>query len=212
MSARKTIGFFVVLLILLIFFPVENQAARKNKKVVILINGLLGYNLKAGSDNDYIPGENDFPMTPAYTGLGLGCGLMFNLSDRIALRVTGDYILGSEVEKKDPSDDETVKYRTYDSINILGGMIYRFGIKQRFFASGGAGFNILNPYADKEAEGSLGSVVIISAPDSKINLMASIGGGIIFPLKKSILKIEALFNLIFETGKNSILLRMGIGF
>lgn len=201
-----------MLLILFMVFPGESMASRNKKKVVILINGLLEYTLKSGSDSDYIPGENDFPITPSHTGFGLGCGLMINLSDRIALQVAGEYLLGSDVEKTDPSDGETVKYRTYDNINLLSSLMVCFGTDHQFFFSCGGGFNILNPYEEKEVEGSLGSLIIISTPDSKINLMARIGGGVIFPLKKSFLKIEALYNLIFNCGKNSILLRLGIGF
>jgi hypothetical protein len=212
MQMKKSITFFVTILILLTFFSETGMAVQKNKKLIILINGLFSLTQKMGSNNDYIAGENDFPVTPAHNEFGLGCALMFNLSDKIAIQLAGDYLFGTEVNKEDPSDGEIIKYRTYDNINLLGSVMVKFGKKNQFFASCGGGLNILNPYADKEVEGSLESLIIISAPDSKVNLMASLGGGAIVTLKKSILKIEVLYNMIFNSKKNSILLRMGIGF
>jgi hypothetical protein len=188
------------------------MAIRKNKKTYILVHGVFNLAQEMGSNDEYVPGENDFPVTPAHNEYGVGCGVMVNLSNKFAIRLSGDYLQGAEVEKEDPSDGETIMYRTYNNINVLGSVIFKFGGKTRFFISCGAGINILSPYADKEVAGSLGSIIMLRAPDSKTNPMASFGGGVILNMKKIIFKIEALYTKIFKYQKNSILLRLGFGF
>ena len=211
MSAKKLVTFSLTLWMLYSFLPGDRMAGKKNKKMYILVNTLFNLVQRIGTNNDYIAGENDFPITPAHKEIGLGCGLMINMTEKLATQLVCDYLFGTEVKKEDPFDGETVRYRTYNNINILGSVIFKFGKKYKFFLSGGGGVNILNPYDDKELEGNLGSLIIISAPGTKVNSMLSFGGGWILNMKKTILKLEVLYNLILNIKKNSILLRLGIG-
>ena len=211
MLNKKSMTFFVILLVM-ITFPQKGMTTQKNKKTYIFVHVAFSLAQKMGSNDEYVPGENDFPITPAHKEYGVGCGLIINLSNRFAIQLSGDYLLGAEVKKEDPSDGETYMYKTYNNINVLGSLMFKFGRKNRFFISCGAGLNILSPYADKEVEGSLGSIIMLQAPDSKTNPMASFGGGVILNMKKIIFKIEALYTKIFKYEKNSILLRLGFGF
>jgi hypothetical protein len=212
MLIKKLVIFFLTIWMMLTFFSVNSMAMGKFKKVYILFNGIFSIQHQLGDNNDYTAGVNDFPVTPTHKEFGLGCGLMINFSEKLAAQLVGDYLFGTEVEKEDPSDGEIVMYRTYNNINVMGSMILKFGRKNQFFTSGGGGINFINPYDDKELEGSLGSLIIISAPESKINPMISFGGGVILKMPKAILKFEAAYTLTFKTKKKSILLRLGIGF
>ena len=184
----------------------------KDKKVHIELYGLLNPTMELGSIEDYVPGENDFPVTPSFLCLGGGCGLWLKLADRFIARLSLDYLPGSEVDKKDPSDGERVSYKTYNNMNILGSMIYTFHGKIQPFISGGGGINILFPYPDRETQGSLGSIIFIEAPDQTINPIASFGGGILFNIKKYFLNLEVLYTLGFNSRPNSILFRLGLVF
>jgi len=182
------------------------------KSFYILLSGSFSLTQAIGSDSDYVPGINDFPVTPSHNEYGGGLGFMFDLSDNIAIKIEGDYLLGTEVVKEDPSDGETYTYKTYDNVNVIGSLVLKFGDETQFFVSGGGGFNILMPYADKEETGSLGSIIVIEAPETTTNLMAAVGAGVIFNTGNMIVKIEGQYTMIFDYEKNSILLRLGLGF
>jgi hypothetical protein len=68
------------------------------------------------------------------------------------------------------------------------------------------------PYEDKEETGSLGSIILIEAPEKKTNPMALFGGGVIFKMGRGFFKVEAFYSKIFDYDKNSILIRVGFGF
>jgi hypothetical protein len=215
---KKNLFFFTTLIVLtLLVLPAMISAQKKvdiqdKKGFYILLNGAFSLVQTMGSDSDYIPGENDFPVTPSHSEYGGGLGFMFNLAESLALKVEGEYLLGVEVEKEDPSDGETYTYKTYDNLNIVGSLLYTFGEETKFFISAGGGVNILMPYDDKQETGSLGSVILIEKPDTTTNLMAAFGGGILLQTGSMIIKIEGQYAMIFDYEKNFILLKLGIGF
>jgi len=212
MSSRKLISFVVVALVIFALFPQKGMSNQTKKKLSILVHASFSLAQKMGSVDEYEPGENDFPITPTHTGLGGGLDTIIDLSEKFAFQLSADYLSGAEVKKLDPSDGETYLYKTYDNINIMGSVLFKVSLSSPFFISFGGGMNILCPYADREVSGSLGSIIILEAPDKTINPMAALGGGVILAKKKMILRIEALYTVIFNYQKNSILLRLGFGF
>lgn len=206
----KRIITFVSVFFLIFISPI--QSATQQKKVYILLYGTFNLVQKMGNIGDYVPGENDFPITPAHFESGGGLGLFINISHRFAIQLSSYYLFGNRVNKEDPSDGETVTYKTYNNINTLGSVIVKVGSKPQFFICGGGGFNVLIPYPQKEVEGSLGSIIILQPPDKKINPMVGVGGGVILNFKKMILKLEALYTMILRYEKNSILIHIGFGF
>lgn len=197
--------------IVIIFSPYVNNA-QTVKKTFILIHGSFNLTQQMGSNDDYAAGDNDFPITPAHSEFGGGGSLFINLSKRSALQFSVDYLFGAEVKKEDPSDSEIFMYRTYNNVNVLANGIVKFGKKKQIFLICGAGINVLIPYAEKEVEGSKGSIIVLQPPDKKINPMAAFGGGVILNMKKMIFIIEALYTMIFNYNKNAILFRIGVGF
>jgi hypothetical protein len=211
LSVIAMIILFMVVLSGLISAQTKVNISRE-KSFYILLNGTFSLAQDIGSDSDYVPGVNDFPVTPSHSEYGGGLGFMFDLSDSIAFKIEGEYLLGADVEKVDPSDGETYTYKTYDNVNVIGSLVLKFGDETQFFVSGGGGINILLPYADKEETGSLGSIIIVEAPDTTMNPMAAVGAGVIFNTGSMIVKIEGQYSMIFSYEKNAILLRLGIGF
>jgi hypothetical protein len=213
MSKNKVLNVLFILFVVSSLFSLETHAQEeKEKSASFMLIGTLAMVQEIGSNADYVPGENDFPITPSHIEYGGGLGLMFNFSKLLAFQLTGEYLLGAEVEKVDPSDMELYTYRTYDNINVLASLLIKFGRKTRFFVTAGGGMNILMPYEDKEETGSLGSIILIEAPEKKTNPMALFGGGVIFKTGRGFFKVEALYSMIFDYDKNSILIRVGFGF
>lgn len=209
-SRKLAIVFFILLG--LISLPQKSETAQNKKRIYILFQGAYSMAQKLGSADEYVAGENDFPITPAHDEVGLGLGVIMNLSNRFAVQISVDYLLGAEVKKEDPSDGETCTYKTYDNVNLLGSGIVKLGGKTQFFISPGVGINLLAPYADKEKTGSLGSIIVIEAPDKKIHPMMVLSGGVIHNMRKTFIKLEILYARIFDYQKNSILFRLGLGF
>jgi hypothetical protein len=213
MNKNKVLNVLFILFFVSTIFSLETPAQeKKEKSLSFILFGTLAMVQEMGSNADYVPGENDFPITPSHLEYGGGLGLMFNFSKRLALQLTGEYLSGAEVDKVDPSDMESYTYRTYDNINALASLLIKFGKKIQYFVTAGGGMNILMPYEDKEETGSLGSIIQIEAPEKKINPMALFGGGVIFKMGKGFFKVDALYSMIFEYDKNSILIRVGYGF
>lgn len=184
----------------------------KDKEFYFLLNGAFSLVQEMGSVSDYTPGSNDFPVTPSHNEYGGGLGFMIGLSDSLAIKIEGEYLLGADVTKEDPNDGETYTYTTYDNVNVLAGLVLKFGDEIQFFLSAGGGVNILIPYDDKEETGSLGSIIVVEAPDTTTNIMAAFGAGAIFNTGGMIIKIEGQYGMVFDYEKNSIILKLGIGF
>ena len=195
---KKNLFFFATLIVLtLLILPAMVSAQKKvdiqdKKSFHIILNGAFSLVQAMGSDSDYVPGENDFPVTPSHSEYGGGLGFMFDLSDNLSLKIEGEYLLGAEVVKEDPSDGETYTYKTYDNLNVIGSLLYTFGEETKFFISAGGGVNILMPYDDKEETGSMGSIILIEKPETTMNMMAAFGGGVLLETSSMLIKIEAI--------------------
>jgi hypothetical protein len=207
MWINKIFTILVISVCISLLCPVETHGRARFQ-----LFGALGRALQMGDVSDYIAGDNDFPVTPSHFEYGGGLGIMFNLSQRLDFQVTGEYLFGANVDKTDPTDGETYVYRTYDNINILASLLLKFGSKPRFFLTAGGGMNILKPYNDKEVTGSLGSVILIEAPEKKTNPMVVFGGGVLLNAGRGFFKVEALYAMIFDYDKKSILIRVGYAF
>ncbi len=211
---KRNLLIIVVIALFLVTSSTTILAAKKakEKKVYFILSGAYTMVGDMGADGDYVAGSNDFPVTPSFSEMGGGLGILYNLSDSIGISVSADYLMGADVDKVDPSDGETYAYTTYDNLNIIAAVMLKFGGDTKFFISAGGGFNILMPYDDKEETGSLGSIIVVEAPESTSNFLISAGGGAIMNLGGAILKIEAQYVMVMDYEKNSILLKIGIGF
>ncbi|MBN2136000.1 MAG: hypothetical protein JW737_09735 [Acidobacteria bacterium] len=214
LNNRKTIA--LLLFGLLVFggfiFAQTPVPIEKEKNIKFFIHGSYNMVQEMGSTGDYVAGENDFPVTPSHNEVGGGLQIMYHVSPLISIGLLGEYLTGTDVEKIDPSDNETYTYTTYDNVNILANVYLKFGDELKFFVNAGAGFNMLMPYNDKEETGSLGSIIIVTKPDNSTNFIFAAGGGIMYDLGGVTAKLEGQYISNSELDKNSIIIRIGIGF
>jgi hypothetical protein len=204
-------------LALLLFVPSlllaqEEVPIQTTKKSIFFLQGAFSLVSEIGQESDYVAGENDFPITPSHSEYGGGIGVLFNLSEGFGIYIASEYLMGATVTKEDPSDGETFEYQTYDNVNINANLMVKFGSGVQFFVMAGGGINILLPYANKEEEGSLGSVILIEEPETTINPMFVAGGGVLLNAGKMYIKLEAQYAMIFDYDKNFIIMRAGFGF
>lgn len=223
MKRTKNRWFAVVLpvFLLTLFSSVEHLKAQEprwswegEKRLHFVVSGMLYSQFEMGSDADYLPGENDFPVTPSHLGFGVGMGFIFDVSKTVSLQVSADYVLGAEVKKIDPSDSEFFIYKTYNTVNFLaGGMLKLSGSKIRPFLSAGGGLCMLMPYDDREDSASAGSIIIIEAPEKKTYPMFMVGGGVLIGLKTTgFIKIELLYTRVSDYDRNALFLKLGYAF
>lgn len=185
MRKNRYIGVAVIAFMLLAAGNLS--AATKFKKTQFTLRG--GFNMfqAAGSDSDYIAGENDFPVTPAYQAAGMGIGLAFFKSKTFAIGVNVLYGLSTQVDLSDPSDGETIQVDTPKSLVAVLGLSKYFDLSKQLqaFASLGAGgeFRMAD---DKEFVSNLGSRIVVSAPEKPFSPLAALGAGVQYMISSSL--------------------------
>ena len=97
----------------------------QEKKFQLIFFGGLTRTFQYGSQDDYISGGNDFPVTPAHSSPNIGLGIAYLLKEQIAIEFNGGVCFSSKVRREDPSDRDTVEIltpkRTVDPIINMGG-------------------------------------------------------------------------------------------
>ena len=95
-------------IILLIIFVFTSWSFGQEKKFQITLFSGINHVFEYGTERDYSPGDNSFPVTPAHDPLCAGFFFSYSLSARVALEFDAKYIWSSSVLLKDPSDGDTV--------------------------------------------------------------------------------------------------------
>jgi hypothetical protein len=147
------------------------------KKQFILRGGLNLFSA-CGSAGDYRAGENDFPVTPAFTAPAAGIGLTFFSSPSAAIAFDVAYGASANVDLRDPSDGETIRAATPKSLMASCGLFFYLRLSRRlqFSVSFGAGAEI-RMANEEEYVSDLGSRILISAPAPAISPLAVAGIG-----------------------------------
>ena len=129
----------------------------------------------SGSSDDYVEGENEFPIVSAYKNYGVGFGLTFGKV--VFAGIEGHYNLSGKATLTDPSDNDTVDVNTYkyaSGIFTLGVNIVR-NQTVRLYINGGVGVRY-NLDAETQAYTSeLGYEVEIEPPEKEF-LLEAFGG------------------------------------
>lgn len=185
MRKSKYIGIAVIAFMLLAASSLS--AAATFKKAQFTLRG--GFNIfqATGNDSDYIAGENDFPVTPAYQTAGMGIGLAFFKSKTLAIGMNVLYGLSTQVDLSDPSDGETIQADTPKNLVAVLALSKYFDITKQMqaYASLGAGgeFRMAD---DKEFVSNLGSRIMISAPEKPFSPLAALGAGVQYMFASSL--------------------------
>jgi opacity protein-like surface antigen len=170
---KKLIAAIVLLLLLSVI-----ASADEEKNQISIMGGIYAVN-ESGNLSDYEPGYNDFPVTPGHKSISFGFGYARFISGNVGVELDFRYHLSSKVTVTDAMDQERVEIDTLNNYSVTGNILYKFsaGLVQPYI-TGGAGMNILRPYA-KEFTSDQGSIIIITAPEKTNNLLYNVGAGII---------------------------------
>lgn len=197
MSKRNIIIIAAVALALL---AADLPAAQAAKKTQLILRA--GYNLfqSSGSDSDYVAGENDFPVTPAYGAAVAGLGISVSRSKSMAFGLDVRYGLAGQVDLRDPSDGEVVRVDTPKSLLAVVG-ITRFielSGRLRLALTLGAGGEYLMG-GDQEFISALGNKIAIPSPEKPFSPLAAVGAGVRAMLSDSLgLALEVQGAYIFR--------------
>lgn len=147
------------------------------KRQVCLRGGLNWFSVN-GTENDYLAGSNDFPVTPAYQAPAFGFGCAFFFSRSLAVGLDFDYALSTSVALRDPADGETIKADTPAGLVVAINLFQYFDLSRemRWFICLGVGGEY-RMAKDREYMTDLGSRILISAPEKQISPLVAAGLG-----------------------------------
>lgn len=132
----------------------------------------------SGSRDDYLEGENEFPLVSAYKNFGAGFGLTFG--KLVFAGIEGHYNLSGKATLTDPSDDDTLEINTYkylSGIFTLGVNLVRNNT-MRLYINGGGGVRYNLDAETQTYISELGFGVEIEPPEKKYLLEAFGGAGL----------------------------------
>lgn len=129
----------------------------------------------SGSADDYLEGENEFPLVSAYKNFGAGFGLAFGKV--VFAGFEGHYNLSGKATLTDSSDGDTLEVNTYryaSGLFTLGVNLVR-NQTVRLFINGGGGVRYNLDAETKTYTSELGFGVIIEPPEKEF-LFEAFGG------------------------------------
>ncbi len=205
---KRGIGLGLLLMVLL---PGFGRAQKV--RVSFLTGGCITF--AYGSEQDYVLGENDFPVTPAHSSFHLGSALGVPLSEKLLLELDGRFIFSSPVTLEDPSDEDTVRIDTSNHLMVGVNLIYRVsGSRFRPYILVGAGFDKVFA-EDMTATSEYGFDIIFEAPSGGESLdpLINIGAGGMFALSQRLaLRMDARYALIADKTNKPSSLSFSLGF
>ncbi len=139
----------------------------------------------SGSESDYIPGENDFPLTSPHQTYGPGFRITAG-SRSFFLGLEGQYNFSGIVTLTDPSDGDKVPIGTYPYLSgyVLAGLNIIYTESIRIFVTAGSGvYHALNVETRKYTS-DFGYETLIERPDSKTPFAGFGGLGMDFRLNR----------------------------
>lgn len=199
----------ILFLIILLGFSTANSAALE---VQLSLFGGWNRVFEYGEEEDYVMGENDFPVTPAHSSFNFGGAVSIFFTPNLGLELDGRYVLPSEVGLQDPSDLDTVEIDTAKHYALTLNLVYRFlGRRLSPYVLVGGGFDKL-----LAEEGTYiseyGFEMEFVTPEKTTNAVANIGGGIQFFLFSNLgARFDVRYSVIFDDPHNQRSLSAALG-
>ena len=88
--------------------------------------GGINHVFEYGSEDDYILGGNDFPVTPSHSPLTLGASFGYFFTGNLGVELDWRYVMSSKVTLEDPSDQDTVEIDSSKHYSLTLNLIYQF--------------------------------------------------------------------------------------
>jgi outer membrane protein W len=167
-------------------------------KFQLSIFGGVNHIFQYGSEEDYVLGENDFPVTPSHTPALLGGSVAYFFTENLGLEMDGRYTLTTGVTLVDPSDQDTVDVDTSKHFSLSLNLIYQFlsGNFRPYLVAGG-GFDIVSA-EEKTYTSEYGFEITVEPPVSTTDALANIGAGLCYSVNEKIgIRLDVRYVLIF---------------
>ncbi len=151
-----------------------------------------------GDAADYAAGVNDFPTTPGHDAIAIGGLAGLSLGRHFGLELGLRYQTGADVVLTDPSDEDTVPFRTGAHVAAAARAVIEFPLGPvRLYALGGGGLDFLSGQ-DQAAVSTYGYEVEFTAPERRVRPLAEAGGGLkLFLGTRFALRAEVRYAMIF---------------
>jgi hypothetical protein len=173
--------------ILIVFFVfITNKSSADDFR--ILVSFLSGFNhvFEYGNEEEFVMGENDFPVTPAHTSLSLGASCGYFLAKNFGLEVDGRFYFSSDLILRDPSDNDTIQIDSSRHFSIMADVIYQFLDKKIIpYTVAGIGLDFLLAKEGTTISKN-GYEVDIVAPERTLDLLVNFGMGIKLFISKTL--------------------------
>jgi len=173
-------------------------AAAEQKRFQVSFGAGGGLVLGYGSQADYRPGENDFPVTPKHTSWAFSGAARYLFKARWGIEARGAFYPKSKVTLTDPSDGDTVVIDTAGHFEITANAVFYIVRREKLgvYLLGGAGFDKILA-KDQSFTSSKGAGVFLGVPDKTIDALVLAGSGFEFDLSRKIgIKLDVHYRLI----------------
>jgi outer membrane protein W len=191
---------------LLVAVMVSVGLAQEKKNLVSLFGGVNSV-FQYGSEDDYVPGENDFPVTPAHNPLSFGLSFLHLFSSRFGLELDGRYTLNSSVTLTDPSDGDTVDVDTLKHAGLtLNALLFLTGGSFRPYLTLGGGGDFVVNAKEQTLTTRLGYMVTFAPPANKVDLTANAGMGLLVGFGPAFgLRLDVRYIFLPKTGGHALI-------
>ncbi len=165
-----------------------------------------------GSEDDYVFGENDFPVMPSHTPGSFGASFGLYFTKNIGVELDGRYTLSSQVTLRDPSDEDTVAIDASKHYAITLNVHYRFleGKVRPYVCIGGGIDKLLAE--DRTYVSEYGWEVEFLAPEKTVDPVANLGAGVHYFIWPNLgIRFDLRYIMIFSDPDNLYCLNGTLG-
>jgi opacity protein-like surface antigen len=190
-----------LLLTFIMISLLTGSLSAQEKKGYISIFGGINNVREYGSVDDYILGENDFPVTPTHSPRDFGMLLGYSFFKGLGLEVDFRYHLSSSLTLEDPSDGDIVSIDSSKHYTLTANLIYQF-LSGPFkpYVLLGAGIDSLTGVEDQELTTEFEFPFTIYAPEEKTATVINGGAGCMYFFNRIIgVRLDIRYVHIFDT-------------
>lgn len=193
---------WAVLVFIVFAIPLLTGTAYAQKFQFSVFGG-INHVFEYGSEDDFILGENHFPVTPAHTPPTFGASLTFFFSENLGLEMDWRYVFSSKVTLVDPSDQDTVEIDSSKHYSLILNLLYQFmSGKFKPYVVAGGGFDNLSA-EDATYTSEYGFAITLEAPEKTLDAVANFGAGLNYFVSDNLgLKLDVRYVMIFADPNN----------
>jgi hypothetical protein len=168
----------IVAAVILFSFAAARSGFAQESRFTISAGGGLERIAAFGAANEYFPGQNDFPVTPAHSIGTAGLNLTYAVSPKFALRFEGRYGFAKMIRLADPSDGDQVDMESSKQWAFSLGILFRLPgrIIQPWLYAGAGGESLFA--RDQTRMTGLGYKVVFTAPARDPDILIQGGAGV----------------------------------